>query len=411
MVTVEGLDIHIPPRSDQIPPGSDDDSRARNEPDGLPSSYVIDELVTRQARLVLIPKQQDKTPKVWTIHDLRMTSVAFDRAMPFDATLTNAIPPGEIVTNGTFGPWRGDEPGRTPLDGSFTFEKADLGVFKGISGILSAGGTYDGRLDEIEVHGDTFTPEFALTSIGHPVPLRAKYHTIVDGTNGNTRLERIDASFRETTVVATGGVVDDTPGVPGRRVTLDVALGPARIEDVLWLATKSPGPPMTGALTLETRMEIPPEDEDIVRKLKLEGTFALAGTRFTNLDIQQKVEELSQRSQRPAARKAGRVTSDFEGSFKLANGVLTIPAVAFDVPGAVVRLAGTYGLTSEVIDFRGTLFMDAKLSETVGGFKSLLLKIIDPLFRGENGGSAIPIRITGSRSKPVFGLDRGRIFR
>jgi hypothetical protein len=159
-------------------------------------------------------------------------------------------------------------------------------------------------------------------------------------------------------------------------------------------------------------MEIPPGDEDVVRKLKLDGTFAITGTRFTNLDIQQKVEELSQRSRgRPAARNVAGVTSDFRGSFKLDNGVLTIPAVAFDVPGAVVRLSGTYGLTSEAIDFRGTLFMDAKLSQTVTGFRSLLLKIIDPLFRGENGGSAIPIRITGRRSQPAFGLDRGRIFR
>ena len=39
--------------------------------------------------------------------------------------------------------------------------------------------------------------------------------------------------------------------------------------------------------------------------------------------------------------------------------------------------------------------MDAKISETVTGFKSLLLKMIDPLFSGENGGSEIPIRISG----------------
>ena len=103
--------------------------------------------------------------------------------------------------------------------------------------------------------------------------------------------------------------------------------------------------------------------------------------------------------------------NDFAGSFKLANGVLTIPAVAFDVPGSVVRLAGTYGLSSEAIDFKGTLNMDAKISETVGGFKGKLLKVVDPLFKGENGGSEIPIRISGQRDNPSFGLDKGRIFR
>jgi hypothetical protein len=108
--------------------------------------------------------------------------------------------------------------------------------------------------------------------------------------------------------------------------------------------------------------------------------------------------------------KAEPVTSDFAGSFKLANGVLTIPTVAFGVPGSLVRLSGSYGLTSEAIDFKGTLFMDAKISEAVGGFKGVLLKVIDPLFKGENGGSAIPIKISGQRSAPTFGLDKGRIF-
>ena len=55
--------------------------------------------------------------------------------------------------------------------------------------------------------------------------------------------------------------------------------------------------------------------------------------------------------------------------------------------------------------------MDAKISETVGGFKGVLLKVIDPLFKGENGGSDIPIQISGSRNNPTFGLDKGRIFK
>ena len=51
------------------------------------------------------------------------------------------------------------------------------------------------------------------------------------------------------------------------------------------------------------------------------------------------------------------------------------------------------------------------ISETVGGFKGVLLKVVDPLFKGENGGSAIPIQISGRRDNPTFGLDKGRIFK
>jgi hypothetical protein len=413
-VTLEGLDIQIPPggaaaalkRGDNE---ADDTSRA--DGGNVTPPYVIDNLISTDAQLVIIPRTEGKTPKVWAIHDLHMRSVTFDRAMPFEATLTNGVPPGDIVTRGSFGPWSSDEPGQTPLDGVFTFDQADLGVFKGISGILSAKGTFGGRLERIEVHGETDTPEFTITSIGHAIPLLAKYHAIVDGTNGNTILERIDGSFLNTSLVAKGDV-SDLPGAPGRQVNLDVTMDQARLEDVLWLAVKTPKPPMTGALTLATVMVLPPGDVDVVEKLRLDGKFSIEKTRFTDAGIQKQIEGLSQRSRGDASAKpAAPVTSDFTGSFELDNGVLTIPSVAFDIPGSVVRLAGTYAIEPEVIDFKGTLFMDAKISETTTGFKSLLLKVVDPLFRGENGGSAIPIRISGQRTNPSFGLDKGRIFK
>jgi hypothetical protein len=402
-VTLEGLQIQIPPR--------DHDDTNDDKPLKLKAAYIIDNLVTKDAELIIIPRKQGKQPKVWAIHDLHMRSVSFDHAMPFKATLTNGVPPGEIATNGTFGPWHPREPGDTPLDGSFVFDHADLSVFKGISGILSAKGTFGGKLERIEVHGDTATPEFTLTSVGHAIPLRAKYDTIVDGTNGDTFLERIDGSWRKTALVAKGSVVD-MPGAPGRQVELDITMAQARIEDVLWLAVKAPREPLTGALTLKTRMVLPPGQVDVVEKLQLDGNFTLSMARFTDPDVQKKIEGLSQRSRgQVSAATAEQVSSEFAGSFKLANGVLTIPTVAFGVPGSVVRLAGTYGLTSEAIDFKGTLNMDAKISETVGGFKGKLLKVIDPLFKGENGGSEIPIQISGSRNSPTFGLDKGRIFK
>jgi hypothetical protein len=160
-------------------------------------------------------------------------------------------------------------------------------------------------------------------------------------------------------------------------------------------------------------MILPPgKDVDVIDKLRLDGNFSIEKTRFTDAGIQTKIEGLSQRSQGDvSAQPAAQVTSDFTGSFKLANGVLTIPSVAFDIPGSVVRLSGTYAIKPEALDFKGTLFMDAKISETMTGFKSLLLKVVDPLFSGENGGSEIPIRISGQRESPSFGLDKGRIFK
>ena len=147
-LTVDELDIEIPPDRNRDPL-SDRDPPASEPPEGdsrdMARAFVIDELLAKDARVVIIPRDTDKLPKVWSIHDLRMQSVSLDRPMPFTASLENAVPPGAIETSGSFGPWGREEPGQTPLEGKFTFERADLGVFKGISGILAAKGTFGGH--------------------------------------------------------------------------------------------------------------------------------------------------------------------------------------------------------------------------------------------------------------------------
>ena len=76
----------------------------------------------------------------------------------------------------------------------------------------------------------------------------------------------------------------------------------------------------------------------------------------------------------------------------------------FAVAGASVQLHGSYGKESESLDFHGHLRLDAKLSQTITGFKSVLVKPFDSLFR-KKGVTEIPIKITGTRGEPSFGLD------
>lgn len=412
-VTLGGLEINITPHRKE----TDEEHRPDRgggvslDASGDVRELVIDNLVSADARLNIIPEQSDKAPKVWTIHTLHMRSVSVDRAMPFDATLTNAIPPGEIRTRGSFGPWQAGDPGATPVEGTFTFADADLGVFKGISGTLSAHGEFGGTLGRLSVHGETETPQFTVAVGGHPVPLHTDYHATVDGTNGDTVLDRIDGSFLATSLVAKGRVVD-TPGKDGRTVTLDVEMDQARIEDVLRLAVKAPRPPMTGALTLKTTLVLPPGERDVVEKLRLEGQFSIARAKFTNVDIQKKVDELSHRGRgRSVDDRKESVVSNFQGRFRLANAVLGLKALGFETPGAQVHLAGTYGLRSEQLAFKGSLSLKARMSDTQRGVKRLLLKVIDPLFEGEHGGTVIPIKIEGTRTDPSFGLDKGRLFK
>jgi hypothetical protein len=434
-----GLDIEVPPGRDHHD-GDDDDAPATQGsgravattgtapatgdgtrsprvahdspgPEAYENGVVVDAMDSTDARLAIISSHADKPPKVWDIHTLHMDGVGVTEAMPYRATLTNGIPRGEIVTKGRFGPWHRDEPGDTPLDGTYTFDKADLSIFKGIAGILSSRGSFGGTLARIDARGETDTPDFTINVSGHPFPLHTTYHTIIDGTNGDTILKRIDASFLQSALVATGGVID-TPGKAGRSVSLDVTIDRARLEDIMMMAVKTPKPPMTGALKMATTFLLPPGDADVVDRLRLDGRFAIADARFTSYDVQGKINELSHRGRGKSPETPNSaVLSKFDGRFSLGGGRLHLPSVEFAVPGAEVKLAGSYALRPETLDFKGLLLLDAKISETQTGIKSILLKAVDPLFKQRDGsGSAIPIQISGTRDDPSFGLDVHRVF-
>ena len=418
-VQLMGLEISVPP-DQRGPDDHPNDASGKGEAPRASGSYeeslektvVIDTLETRDARLIIVPSEANKAPRVWAIHTLEMHNVGATEAMPFKATLTNGVPPGEIATTGSFGPWERDDPGLTPLNGTFDFARADLSVFRGISGTLAAKGTFAGTLDRILVNGETHTPDFTIRISGHPFALHAKYRSLVDGTNGDTRLESIDANFLGSHLLASGAVLDGSPGEQGRTVTLDVKLDKARIEDVLTMAVNDPKPLMTGGLQMTTKFLLPPGTTDVVDRLRLNGRFAIAKARFTRIDVQARINELSHRAR---AKEIGatkeNVVSNFQGRFKLADGTIALPDLTFDAPGAKVQLAGQFALKPETLAFKGRLLMDAKVSQTVGGIKGLLLKVVDPIFKKDGGGSAIPIRIGGTVKEPTFGLDVRRVFR
>jgi hypothetical protein len=409
-VAIAGLDISIPPDHGAVGARSQDEPASQSAEQRAISAVVIDTLDANGAQLIILPARRDKAPKVWSIHTLRVHDVGAPGGMPFEATLTNAVPPGEIGTTGSFGPWNTREPGDTPLDGRFDFAHADLGVFHGIAGDLSSKGSFRGTLSRIAADGQTDTPNFTIVESGHPFALHTTYRSLIDGTNGDTRLEAIDATFLGSRLSASGSVLGAPPGKHGRTVTLDVKIDRGRVEDVLTMAVKDK-PLMTGGLQLTTKFLLPPGDSDVIDRLRLDGRFGIAKARFTNIDVQEKIDELSHRARaRAAAAQKDNVVSNFQGRFALGGGRLGLRELTFDAPGAKVQLDGQFALKPERLDFKGTLQMDAKISQTVGGVKGLLLKVVDPLFKREGGGSTIPIRIGGTAKDPSVGLDVRRVF-
>lgn len=398
-VTLDGLRITVPPRTKN-------DRAAGNEAAQTATGPVlIDRVEAHDAALVLVPKNPDKDPKIFDIHDLSLQSVGFNRSMPFTATLVNPVPRGDISVGGSFGPWRADEPGLTPLSGRYEFTHADLGTIHGIGGILSSAGDFAGALMEIDVRGTTHTPEFTVDTGAHPVPLDTAFHAVVDGTDGDTYLKRVDARFLETSLTASGAVTKEK-GRKGRTVSLQVQMPHGRIEDVLALAVRTDRPVMSGTIALDTSMTIPPGESKVPDRIELDGRFALEQARFTDRLVQEQIATLSSRARGKNPKDGlAKVLSGMHGRFTVKNGHARFNPVAFDVPGAAVVLNGSYGLRTERLAFDGTLTMDATVSQAAGGVKGFFLKIVDPLFKRNGAGAVIPIHVKGTRNNPQFGLD------
>jgi len=405
-VILRGLKINVP-RKRSNSPDSPESNKPRTER-RYPPRFIINEVLADGTFLQILPKTEDKEPLTFDITKLRLHSAGTVQPMQFRATLTNPKPPGDIQSTGAFGPWDSDEPGLTPVSGSYTFANADLSDFKGLAGILSSEGKYQGMLERIEVDGFTDTPDFTLKVSGHPVHLKTQFHAIVDGTDGDTYLQPVNAQFRRSSIVARGGVYRK-PGQKGKTISLDVTVSDARVEDMIWLAVKAKQPLMVGGITFKTKFDLPPGDKDIIEKLHLTGKFGVESARFTSLKIQDKVEALSQRARPGEEPEDERSVSNLRGGFELHDSIIDFTKLTFEVPGASVFLDGSYGLQKETLDFAGELRTQAKVSQMTTGVKSIFLKIADPLFKKKGAGAVIPIKITGTREEPKFGLDVGRV--
>jgi hypothetical protein len=407
-VHLDGLKIAVPPSEvrSKLPGGSDSSSK-----DVTASKVIVDHLVTHDAVLLFVPRRADRPPLTFRIHELKLDDLGFERAMPFYTKLTNPVPTGLVETRGSFGPWRRDSPGETPISGEYTLSNADLSTINGIGGILQSKGKYEGRLTRVNTVGEADTKDFSLDLGGKPVPLHTRFHTIVDATDGSTRLERVDAKLRNTSF-STSGDITNLSG-PGRHaIDLEFDIHQGRIEDLLALSIDAPQPLLTGDVKLQGRLSLPPGPTKVRKRLKVSGRFDLARGMFTDPKVQEKLQELSRRSQGKAPDEdPGRVLTNMTGSFVLQSGVLSLPDLTFQVPGASVNLAGQYQIDGEVIDFRGTLKMKATVSQAVGGFKSIFLKPFDALFREKGHGAVVPIKIAGTRKEPKMAIEMGKVFK
>jgi hypothetical protein len=424
-VTANGMRLTIPPKQNRgtLIPGASSSAK-------LKLSIVADRIVCSDLTLTIETDKPGKEPLVFDIHNVTLHDVGPGKPFPFEASLVNPKPLGDIQSIGRFGPWAAGDPRETPVEGNYSFTNADLATIKGISGTLSSTGQYSGTLGEIGVVGTTETPDFALDVSEHPVDLRTEFNATVDGTTGDTKLNSVRATLLHTVLQVSGTVVrandmraNEMPSKPGGAGTANVsghfidvsaASTQARVEDLLRLGVKTSPPLLQGALTLRARLGLPPGRASVTQRMRIEGTFAIHGATFSNPQWQETVDKLSERAtgnpEQANPADAARVVSDMSGSFALANAMLDVPRLNYRMPGAQVDLTGKYGLDGEAFDFSGIVRTKATASQMLTGWKSILAMPLDRLLKKNGAGLEVPITISGTKSQPKLGLDLDKLF-
>ena len=397
--------------------------------DGMLGRVLIRRIECDNAQLILETDKPDKLPLSFVIAHLMLKDVTAGAPMTFEAELTNPKPRGLIHTSGKLGPWQGGDVGETPLSGFYGFDHADLATFKGIAGTLASTGNYQGTLRELIVDGRVDVPDFRLPRFGNPLPLHTVFHARVDGTDGDTWLDPVDATLGHSHFTTVGQVVRVKPrntsaGQPvvsanippladhGHMIDLKVIVDRGRIEDFLRLANHSQTPVLTGTVMVKATLHIPPGSEPAHQRMRLDGTFKLDQAHFTNEKLQKRIHDLSLRGQgHPEQLKSADtdgVSSEMEGEFHMADAVILLPDLQYNVPGAAIRLNGKYALEG-FMHFEGTARMQATVSQMVGGWKGLLLKPADRFFKKDGAGTLVPIAIRGTHDAPEFSVDFGRL--
>ncbi len=415
-VTAEGLHVTIPSGEAGTTP------TRSSSPGTTTTGMVIDRITADGAQVEFPPTPERSTSMVFAVRSLSLTGVEDNHPLSYSATVENPAPPGEIKVAGSFGPWKTGEGDHTPLSGSYTFSHANLGVFTGTAGILSAQGKFSGILAHITTDGTVSIPDFATDYTNHPMPLSTQYHAVVNGTNGDVTLDPFQARLASTSIVGTAKVEGGSQH-KGKTVTLQLTSPHGRVQDLLRLFVKASPPPMTGTVAFRAGVVLPPANTPFVKRVELNGDFGIAGAQYTNPDTQRNLDIASAKAQgeadkieddQSADKKHGtdktdqdleHVVSNVKGHVVLRDGITTFSQLSFDVPGASAKLSGTYNLLTQQIDLHGVVLIDAKLSQATTGVKSFLMKIVQPVMRKKRKtgtGSVVALRVTGTYSKPSF---------
>ncbi|HVB07712.1 MAG TPA: AsmA-like C-terminal region-containing protein [Candidatus Acidoferrales bacterium] len=395
-IVLNGLYVRIPPRR----------AGKKKQSQASPSNIRVGEIVANGATLE-IARADGKPPLKFEFHSLSVHSVSAHIVMTYRVAMTNALPPGEILSTGRFGPWHIGDFRQTPVSGTASFSHANLGAFHGIAGTLSSEQKFAGTIGRIDVTGKLDIPDFKLTKTDNHAELSSQFHLLVNATNGDVILRHVNTSLLQTNIIARGSIVG-TPGKKGKTTSIALTIARGRIQDVLHLFVTAAHPPMDGLGSFQAHVTVAPLGKPFLQEVMAQADFQVRNGRFEKPSTQASVNQLSSRARGLKKKDADppNAIADLKGHVVLRHGSAKFTQIVFVVPGAVARMKGTFNLLNDRLNFQGTLKTDAKFSQAAGGgIKSVLLKPLDPLFKKKNTGAVIPVYMSGTYDHPRFGVN------
>lgn len=403
LIKVVNMHVIVPPAEVN---GKPDPLMPLNHTNSSVRTLRIDKIVADGAVLDFA-HEDGSQPYHITIDKLALFNISNNSAVSFKTVLTNSVPAGTVRSEGVFGPWDPNNPASTPVHGTYEYLNASLGALKDLSGTMQAHGTFEGHLGEIQTKGNVNVRNFHISDTSHYRELAAAFQARVDGTNGNTTLDNVSATFDHSSLTVKGAIAGQK-GSNGKTVSLDLICQSGRVEDVLDLFVEAKLAPMVGALQMNGHLYLPPGKTEFLKRMHLWGDFSVENGRFTNSDTQGDLNRLSQSAEQKKNPQAPNVTalSDLKGHGDIRNGIATLTDLDFKVPGATAEMSGTYSIVPNYnVDLHGKLYTDGKPWTATTGFKSWMVRIITPFLKKKKDIRVVPFKITGNYYNTTVGLD------
>jgi hypothetical protein len=398
-VYADGLHVVIPPvgtraNQEDFPAGSSNDFEG--------PSTAVGRFVMRNAVLDIL--RTDGGRYSFPIKQLVITNLQKNEAVGYTVEMATPQLVGQLVASGNFGPLVGGKLEQTPVSGRFSYEDVKLDGISDMHGVLTAKGSFQGKLAGIEGRAESSIANFSVGE-GKGVALSGSATGAVNALNGEIELHGVDVTVGKTVVHAVGQVV----GAP--KVTdLDVSVASGRTQDLLRPFLQKQ-PPVVGPVRLHGHAHLAAAEhaEGFLERFTMTGEFEIPKERLTDSPTERSLTAFSERAQGVPDGKAAAVAdeqdvlSSLVGSAVITKGVVHASRLVFTVPGASIEAGGTFDLQNETVDMRGDLRMQADLPHATTGFKSFLLKPLAPFFRKKHAGAVVPVRVTGGPGHYTIG--------